>query len=183
MVKFTTAQSDQDLHQILALQQSNLPKNLSNAEAQNQGFVTVHHDWSTLKAMNETYSHIVAKQDNQVVAYALVMLPEFADSIPVLRPMFNKIDGLTFAGGLLRQIPYFVMGQVCVAKSFRGQGVFAGLYKTMKREMVNDFRCVITEIATRNTRSRRAHEKVGFETLHIYKTSDEEWAIVGWNWT
>ena len=77
---------------------------------------------------------------------------------------------------------YFVMGQVCVAKDFRGQQVFSDLYQKMKTEMSSHFDCIVTEIATRNTRSIRAHEKVGFETIHIYEDETEEWAIVAWDW-
>lgn len=182
MIYFTTAQSRSDLQQILDLQQLNLPKNISKQEAKEQGFVTVHHDFETLEAMNNKYPHIIAKSQGQVIAYALVMLPEFRNKIPVLKPMFKKIDGLTYQNNLLKDTPYFVMGQVCVDKDYRGKGIFSGLYQQMKKEMNLHFTYLITEIATRNTRSMRAHEKVGFETIHIFKDDTEEWAIVAWDW-
>lgn len=182
MIQYTTASTQADIQQILQLQWINLPSNISAEEAKDQGFVTVHHEESVLTAMNEKFQHIIAKHDNTVVGYALVMLPEFGDSIPVLTPMFDKINQLTYNDKPLKKTPYFVMGQVCIHKNYRGQGIFMGLYQQMKIEMADHFDCIITEIATRNTRSMRAHEKVGFETINIFSTPEEEWAIVAWDW-
>lgn len=182
MVQFTTAKTKDDVQQILDLQYINLPVNITDIEAKDQGFVTVHHDFELLNAMNEPYPHIIAKDGDRVIGYTLVMLKSFADKIAVLKPMFEKINSLHYNGNSLEKTPYFVMGQVCVDKTYRGQGVFAGLYQKMKTEMSPHFKCIITEIATRNTRSIRAHEKVGFETIHIYQAPEEEWAIVAWDW-
>lgn len=178
-ITFTTAQTDQDLHGILVLQKANQPKNLSPEEIKAQGFVTVEHDFPLLKKMNSPHPHIIAKADNQVVAYALVMLSELRNDIPVLIPMFEKIDDLTINGQPMSEFSYFVMGQVCVAKPCRGKGVFGGLYQKMAEEMKADFDYIITEIATRNTRSIRAHEREGFVTLLEFDDGLEEWAIVG----
>ena len=41
-------------------------------------------------------------------------------------------------------------------------------------------RCV-TEIATRNRVSVRAHERMGFEALSTYSDGREEWVIVAWD--
>ena len=182
LIKFTTAKSSNDIQQILDLQWVNLPNNISTIEAKEQGFVTVHHNFDILSSMNQPYPHVIAKYQNQVIGYTLVMLKKFGAQIPILIPMFEKINSLVYKGESLATTPYFVMGQVCVAKGYRGQGVFSGLYQQMKKEMSGHFKYIITEIATRNTRSMRAHEKVGFETVHIYQTPKEEWAIVAWDW-
>jgi len=181
MVQYTIVKTEKDLQQILQLQLSNLPKNISSEEAKSQGFVTVHHSIEILRAMNEPHPHIIAKAADKVVGYALVMLQKFKGEIPVLKPMFKKINSLSFQDKALSEIKYFVMGQVCVDKNFRGQGVFNDLYQQMRQEMSPFFDCIITEIATRNTRSMRAHQKVGFEVITIYATEGEEWAIVGWD--
>ena len=43
------------------------------------------------------------------------------------------------------------------------------------------FDLVVTEVAARNTRSLRAHARVGFEPLHVYPdaTTGEEWHVIG----
>jgi len=182
LIQYTTAANQEDIQQILELQWINLPNNISTSEAKDQGFVTVHHDIDILTAMNEKFQHVIAKHEGKVIGYTLVMLPEFGNQVPILSPMFDKINQLTYNGKALKKTPYFVMGQVCVDKNYRGKGVFKGLYHKMKMEMSTPFDCIITEIATRNTRSMRAHEKVGFKTINIYTTAEEEWAIVAWDW-
>ncbi len=183
MLEYTHASSVEDLQQILHLQQLNLKKNISLQESQEQGFVTVEHSLDLLTKMNATYPHIIAKSNGQVVGYALVMLQEFKYFVPILQPMFEKMDGLILNGKPIKAYHYFVLGQICIAKDFRGQGLFGGLYKAMKQQMQPHFELLITEISLRNTRSLRAHEKVGFTNIHEYVASNGEyWAIVAWDW-
>ncbi len=177
MINYDTATTDQDLRYILDLQDSNLPANLSAQEARSEGFLTVRHSFDLLKRMNTPYPHIVARDGVKVIGYALVMLRSFATEIPVLAPMFDRINGIKYNGSELGGTRYFIMGQVCIGKPYRGQGVFTGLYAEMKKRMAKDFDFIITEVATRNTRSMRAHQKLGFETILEYRDG-EEWAVV-----
>ena len=119
----------------------------------------------------------------ELVGYALTMTKEFRHRLPILIPMFDFIDKITFPDGnnnnggnsrLLRDESYVVMGQVCVSKSYRGQGVFKGLYDEMKRRLAPHFTTIITEISTKNTRSLRAHEKVGFIELDRYIQGEDQ---------
>lgn len=182
MINYTTVQNHEDLTQILLLQQKNREQDVSKNEAIEQGFVTVSHEFETLEAMNHPFPHIIAKDAGRVVGYTLVMQKAFEKKIPVLVPMFEKINAITYAGELLKDVPYFVMGQVCIDKANRGKGIFKGLYQKMKEEMSPHFKYIITEVAIRNTRSMRAHEKVGFETIKEYQADGEDWAIILWNW-
>lgn len=183
-VIFKAVDTAEELRQILRLQQINLPKNISEKERIEQGFVTVEHDFPLLSSMNESAPQIIATTGQQVVGYALVMLASFADQIPVLIPMFNKLSTLHYQGKSLNDYQYYVMGQVCVDKAFRGQGLFDGMYQEQRRQLSADYDFVVTEVATRNIRSMRAHERVGFTTIHIYTDSEkgEEWAIILWDW-
>ncbi len=183
MVLYTKASTTQELQQILELQRINLAQNISQKERQEQGFVTVQHDLPLLQLMNEKYGHIVAKANEQVVGYALVMLKELKHHVPILEPMFNRIEHLTYKDFAIIDLNYFVLGQICVAKDYRGKGIFSGLYRKMKQEMSEDFDLIITEVAVSNTRSMKAHKKVGFECIDQYREVDgKEWNIVAWFW-
>jgi GNAT superfamily N-acetyltransferase len=179
-ITYTVAESPADLADILALQAINLPGEISREEALEQGFVSIQHEPALLSAMNAPHPHVIARGANgELAGYTLVMECRFRDKIPLLVPFFALLDGLHWGGRPLSDWRYFVMGQVCVAKGFRGQGVFAGLYQHLRRCMAPHYDLIITEISSRNTRSLRAHAKVGFETLHTYATSDgEEWVVV-----
>ena len=182
MIEYKTAENSIELQQIIELQAINLPSNISDEELKQQGFVTVNHDLDLLTRMNSPYGHIIAKDGDKIAGYALVMLKDFADEVPVLFTMFERINLLQHKGEKLGNTQYFVMGQVCVAKDYRSQGVFAGLYQHMKKCMSPHFDYIVTQISSRNTRSKRAHEKVGFETIKTYKDDHDDWEIVLWDW-
>ncbi|MBL7783426.1 MAG: GNAT family N-acetyltransferase [Saprospiraceae bacterium] len=181
MVEITQAKNDADLQGILALQRKNLAVNLSPEEVADQGFVTVVHHLDILRRMNEAGAHTIAKDGDQVVGYALTMLPSFRTEIPVLMSMFDRLDEMEWNGKSLQDTAYFVMGQVCVAKEYRGQGVFDRLYQGLKDFNSDRFELVVTEISRRNTRSLRAHERFGFDIMEEFTDEEngEEWVIVG----
>ncbi len=179
MITYGIAKSDNDLYEILELQRFNLQDSISQEELKQEGFVTVKHDFDLLKRMNNPFPHIVARQADRIIGYTLVMLKQFATEIPVLVPMFEQLNKLEYNGRSLKEESYFVMGQVCIAKPYRGQQVFGGLYQELKNRMQGSFKYCITEISKRNPRSLKAHYKIGFETIHEFTSpDDEEWDIV-----
>lgn len=183
LIQFDIVRSDTDLRQMLALQQQNLATNLTPAEASEQGFVTVQHDLPLLRAMNHPHPHSVARVDDLIVGYALIMSRAFEHDIPILKPMFDRINVLQVEGMALEQMNYFIMGQVCIKKAYRGKGIFKGLYHHMRDHVQGHYACVITEVAVRNGRSSRAHEKVGFKLIHAYTDPQgEDWQIILWDW-
>lgn len=183
MLLYELSSTDEDLKQILMLQKKNLESQISQEELQSQGFVTVHHDKALLEKICGPHGHMLAKDRQNLAAYALVMLKEYGDTIPVLKPMFEEINRLTFKNELLEKLPYVVMGQVCVDKAYRGTGVFQHLYQAMQRELSSTFTYLITEVAIRNQRSIRAHTKVGFECIKTYEADGEAWEILLWDWS
>ena len=166
---------ERELEQILALQQENLARNLPPGEIVSQGFVTVEHDLGVLRRMHALSPSIVAVEGEALAGYALVMPVECRTFVPILEPMFARLDAL----GTER---YYVMGQVCVARPFRGRGVFDALYRAHRDALSGRYDRVVTEIATRNTRSMRAHERVGFTLLERYRDAIDDWALVEWIW-
>jgi GNAT superfamily N-acetyltransferase len=180
MITFHGAEKEQELLAILALQAANLPVSLSPEEVREQGFLTVKHTLDVLRIMNKPYAHTIAKDGDQLAGYALTMTNDFRGHVPILEPLFERLDGLKWDGRLLKDMDYVLMGQVCVAKAYRGQGVFAGLYEKMQERMAPYFELIVTEISGRNSRSLRAHEKVGFvDILHYTAPDGEPWVIVG----
>lgn len=182
-IEFTTSTTTKELQQILALQRENQEMALSSSEVESQGFVTVEHNLPLLERMNAPYQHSIAKSEGKVVGYALVMLKDLQNDIPVLIPMFKKINAIAYEGQTLSDIDYFIMGQVCIKKGFRGQGIFKGMYHKLRETMSANFKYMITEVAQRNTRSLRAHYKVGFKNILEYKTEEEDWVILLWDWS
>jgi len=180
-IEFATVSAPEEVQAILELQAENLPTTLSPETIATQGFVTVRHDTAVLLRMNQAAPAIIAKASGRLVGYALVMPRDFAAEVPILRPLFEMLATLSWKGTSLGANPrWFVMGQICVAEGYRGLGIFDGLYRTMAEKYRGRFDFTITEVAARNTRSLRAHARVGFETLHVYPdaTTGEEWHVI-----
>lgn len=180
-ITYTTVSSPAEVRQILELQAQNHVSSVSADDARSQGFVTVKHEPDVLLRMNQVAPSVIAKDDSRLAGYALIMPQSFASDVPILQPMFDLLGTLSWKDQPLRGNPrWFVMGQICVSEDYRGMGIFDGMYLKMKEVCRNDYDFIVTEIAERNTRSIRAHERVGFETLHIYADdlAGELWRVV-----
>jgi len=180
---FTTSKTDQDLHQILDLQKKNLARSLSQEEINREGFVTVHHSFAGLKQMNSYEQSVIAKENDIVVAYLLAMTQQSKYDIPILAPMFEVFNQRVYRGRKISEYNYLVVGQVCVAKEFRGKGILDECYQEYKKRFAKKYDFAITEIARNNLRSMKAHERIGFKTIHQYLESNgTDWNIVVWDW-
>jgi GNAT superfamily N-acetyltransferase len=167
---------------IVELQRENLEPALSRADAASQGFVTLVHSLPVLQRLHAFAPSVIACAGPRLVGYALVMLREARQDVPLLEPLFQLLEGLHFRGVPLAQRRYYLMGQVCVARDYRGRGVFDALYAVHRQQYAGQFDCLVTEVATRNPRSLRAHARVGFETIERYRDAQEEWAVLAWGW-
>jgi predicted GNAT superfamily acetyltransferase len=183
MIYFITITSDVEIREVIALQKMNLAQNLSKEQLASQGFVTVVHSFETLKKMNDTEASIVAKDDQKVIAYLLAMTNASKNDIPVLVPMFDAFDKVVYNNKKIASFHYIVVGQVCVAEGYRGTGILDDCYDAYKSHFENKYDFAITEIHKNNTRSIRAHARIGFELVHSYKDADgNDWDIVIWDW-
>lgn len=182
MIKIDKPHASHHFADIIKLQTANLKHNVVHGTWQTAGFVTVQHDEKLLQEMHATIPHVIALDDGRVVAYALSMARDFAQRIPVLIPMFATIDGLTYEGNLLSDRKYYVMGQICVDADYRGRGIVKEMYALHKTLNNADFDYFITEVSSSNPRSMRAHQKVGFKTIHSYRDATDEWHVLLWDW-
>ena len=163
-------QTGRDLEDILQLQRECLAPTAD-------GFVTVQHSLDILKAMHALAPSIIARgPGGDLAGYALVMPRETRQLLPILEPLFVKLEALALPPR------WYVMGQIAVAPKHRGAGVFDALYQGHREHYARDFDTVVTEISTRNGRSLRAHHRVGFETLTTYRDETDDWAVVAWRW-
>jgi GNAT superfamily N-acetyltransferase len=177
-ILYKRASTLNELEQIRALQLQNSSQNISSEEKLQEGFVTVQHSVALLEQMNSACAHIIAKDNDAVVGFALVMLSGFRNEIKALIPMFERIDEL-----VPKDKTYVVMGQICVDKNHRKQGIFRGLYHFYREELQHQFDYLITEVAAINLRSMQAHEAIGFKIIDTYDEDGIVWNIILWDWT
>ncbi|HMG68556.1 MAG TPA: GNAT family N-acetyltransferase [Chitinophagaceae bacterium] len=183
MITYTTSKTEKELSDILDLQKMNLALNLSESEIRSQGFVTVSHSFQDIKKLNAYEQHVIIKDKEKIVGYLLAMTKHSRNDIPVLVPMFELFDRIEYKKKLISAYNYIVVGQVCIHKEYRGLGLLDQCYAAYKNFFKEKYDFAITEIATSNIRSIRAHKRIGFiEILKYTDQSNTEWSVVVWDW-
>jgi GNAT superfamily N-acetyltransferase len=178
---FARPAREDDLPAILTLQRQNLPAALTRDEVASEGFVTVVHTLEILQQMHRMAPSVIVRDGETLAGYALTMPLACRAFLPVLEPMFRLFDVLSWRGRPLSSYRSYVMGQVCVAREYRGRGVFPALYRGHAELYARDHDLVVTEISAHNGRSLRAHEKVGFFELGRHRDATDDWLVVAWD--
>ncbi len=181
MLRVELCNSAADLVQVRALLEANHARTVDPALWESQGFVTMEYTVDELASICGRYRHVVAKDGDKVVGYALVLLAENKAPFTILADMFKKIATASFNGQPVREGDYFVMGQVCIAHDYRGQGIFGMLYQALRQQMKDDYKFVITEVSDKNARSMGAHVAIGFRDLTLAEPDPSEWHVMAWD--
>ena len=183
MISYTQADGLNDLKAVLALQSANLHDHLSKEQIASQGFLTISHSLELLEKMSKVSAQIIAKANEKIVGFCLSMTQEFENEIPILIPMFETMNNVSYQNKQLKEYNYITVGQVCVADGFRGQRIFDGLYSSFRNQFETKYEMAMTEIALRNIRSLAAHQRVGFVPIQQYTVPNGEvWQMVVWDW-
>jgi GNAT superfamily N-acetyltransferase len=182
MLSTSLVATEADLLQILDLQKKNLKKYISPEERQSEGFLTMQFNIDMLKALHELAPSVIIKDDGKLVAYAITLFLEGRKAYPDLEPMFKNFSNLKWNGKPLYDYRFYVMGQICIDKDYRGKGLFRRLYEAHREFFSERFHIIVTEISTSNLRSLKAHEQIGFQSIATYRDELDEWSVVVWDW-
>ncbi|HVK97549.1 MAG TPA: GNAT family N-acetyltransferase [Flavisolibacter sp.] len=171
-----------ELVQILELNHQNLKQNLSDAEQQDEGFITWLYSLELLEKMHDVAPSVIVKDGDKIVGYALTTPIEARSFHPDLDIMFQNLEPVQYKNAPLFSFRFYCMGQICVDKNYRGKGVVNLLYQKHKELFAGQYEFILTEISTRNKRSIKAHEKVGFTSIYQYSDATDDWSVVIWDW-
>jgi ribosomal protein S18 acetylase RimI-like enzyme len=171
-----------ELDQIRNLNQQNLRQSLSIEEMEKEGFVSWAYSAELLQKMHQLAPSIIVKDDDKVVGYALVMPKEASAFHKDLDTMIKNLQPVVYKDKLLLSYNFYLMGQICIHKNYRGRGLFSLMYEEHKKRYSHQYEFLLTEIITSNKRSIKAHEKVGFKEIHTYHDNIGEWSLVVWDW-
>lgn len=181
-VELTRVSSPSEIIGIRDLQALNLKQNITAEEANDQGFLTAAYTIEFLHEMNSASPSIIAKVGDKVVGYALVATKEIRKGHDLIEGLFDAIDECEYRGELLRDVNYVVVGQLCVAKEYRGQDLVQKLYGHFRDCLSNEFIYLVTDVAKANVRSLKAHKKRGFQVINELMYGGFGWDIVLWDW-
>ena len=183
MLKATVVTTEEELVQIHKLNQKNIKTNLDDRTQNEEGFVTWLYPLKLLREMHELAPSIIVKSENVVAGYALTTLKDARTFHPDLNLMFENLETVLYGGKTLSSYNFYCMGQICVAKEYRGQNIVNMLYQKHKEMYSHQYEFLLTEISTSNVRSLKAHARVGFQTIYTYRDAVDEWDVVIWNWS
>jgi GNAT superfamily N-acetyltransferase len=172
-----------ELEGIKKLQQENLKKNLSPDEAATDGFVTAEYSMEFLETMHWASPSIIAKDGDKVIGYALVALESIRHHHVLLADLFNTVDKTTYQNLKLKDSRYVIVGQLCVAKNYRGLGLARKMYQYYRTCLSGSYDYCITDVAQENPKSLKAHVKIGFQVIDTFTYEGNGWDIVLWDWT
>ena len=182
MVELKRVTSIAELEGIRQLQAENLRQNITDEEADSQGFLTAAYSIDFLKEMHQEVPSIVAMDGDKVAGYALVSTKATRNGHDLLSGLFDSIDDCEYNGRLLKDVEYVVVGQLCVGKEYRGQDLVQGLYGHFRDCLQQEFDYLVTDVAQANVRSLKAHKKRGFQVINQLKYGGFGWDIVLWDW-
>ena len=171
-----------ELKGIRELQEKNLKRNLTEEECAREGFVTAEYTVDFLKLMHRHAPSVIAKVGDVVAGYALAATKAVRFEHELLGHLFDSIDSKTFHGKSLSDVNYIIVGQLCVSKQFRGQGLSQKMYDFFRKEYSKQFDFLITDVDEKNPGSLRAHITRGFVILDTLLYGGSSWHIVLWDW-
>lgn len=170
-----------DLEDISALNQENLRTHIDPAVAKDQGFVTWRYDIGLLQRMHAIAPSILCRCRDLLAGYALTATKEMASEHRELSLLLPQLDELLYRGTPLHHFSYYVMGQLCVAVPFRGMGAVELMYAMHREVFLRTFELMVLTISTKNTRSIRVHERIGFEEIHHFNDHHGGWNVYVWD--
>lgn len=135
-----------------------------------------------MRRMHEVRPSVIAKDGNEVVGYLIATTKAIKPYHALLSEFFDQLDQIEYNGKALKDVDYMLGGQVCVAKGYRGKGLFVEMHNFYRDALKSDYPFCITDIDFANPGSMRAHEKVGFKELKVVTYWDVTWKIVIWDW-
>ena len=168
-MEITRVSSTRELGDIAAIQQANLRRNISELEAAEQGFLTAEYSLDLLHQMHRLEPAIIA---TKAIRHAH----------PLMAELFDAIDKLKYQDIALNSANYVVVGQLCVRKEFRGQGLVPKLYNHFRDSLSEQYTYCLTDVATTNLRSLKAHAQAGFQVINHTEYAGVGWEVVLWDW-
>ena len=148
-----------DLEAILQLQEKYHVSNLTEAEKQQKGFVTMKITPEQFTELIEKQGVFIAFSDERLAAYALTSAWDFYRQWPIIQKMEAFLPALRHNSTLLTTENSFQYGPVCIDEAFRGQDILTRLFQAIQEAYKEQFSYAITFINQINERSLRAHAR------------------------
>jgi hypothetical protein len=146
-------------------------------EDKKDGFVTTPFTSEQLTALiNEEQGLFIAKENGEVLAYAMAASWHFWSVWPMFAHMIKELPKLKYLGQSLTTDNSYQYGPICVDKSVRGSGILEKVFDFAREEMAKRYPILVTFINKANPRSYEAHKrKLGLEVIHEFEYNNNSY--------
>lgn len=137
---------------------------------------------------NTQFEDLIVKEDglavaihgDEVVAYAMAASWQYWCNWPLFQHMIADLPRNSFHGHRLSCENTYQYGPICIHRDYRGSQVLPNLFEFSRRQMVSRFPILITFINRINSRSLRAHTKLGLEIIKDFVFNDSQYYELGY---
>ena len=182
-IEVQVSNSENDLIGIKALISENHLSNLSISEQNQEGFVTINYSLENLKILHKIIPAIIAVENGHVIGYALAATKKSIGINPMLDDLIRFTDSIDYNSNCLADVPYIIVGQLCVAKTNRRQKVAQKIYQVFREVYEKKFVYCITSIDQNNQGSINAHLLCGFKVIRTTTYKEKNYSLVIWDWS
>jgi ribosomal protein S18 acetylase RimI-like enzyme len=184
-IELRLVQNDEEIVAMKELQNANLKPNLTRDEQEAEGFVTSDYPLKLLRFMHSKCASVIAvdRATQKVVGYVMATpKDEIYGMHGLLDEFFDHANPVIYKERQLQDTNYIIIGQLCVAKGYKGLNLARKMYEYFKEVYSSKYECCVTDVDEANHRSIRAHEKTGFQIVHTVPYGGSRWHIVLWDW-
>lgn len=177
---FRRAAVPEDFQKIFELQNKNVVTSLSESDLKD-GFLSGAFSLDNLQAVNESICIMACFSGLNLCGYHIASTPEFNKSSPLLTQMMQQLNKIIYKGKIISEYDYFIAGPTCIAKEYRGQGIYPQLIESLfdfLKNTLNQSRLRISFASELNLRSLNAQKKIGCKIIGEFYFNSNKFMIL-----
>ncbi len=167
--------NDNDYDALLKLQKENVA--VPNEE-RSGGFLSAEFTAEQLRVMHESAGIVVAFAGDTLAAYFCLSTFEVNKDAPIVVAMREAMRDAVLDQRALDSYSFVVAGPICIARPYRGTGLFERLYDFAAAHFGGRFELAVAFIARDNQRSVNAHVKVGMSPIAQFEYRGTSYELV-----
>lgn len=177
---FRRAETDEDFQKIFELQNKNIVNSLSHEDLKD-GFLSGEFTLERLREANENICIMTCFCGNDLCGYHIASTLEFNQTSRLLMQMMQQFDKIIYKDKLLAEYECFIAGPTCIAKEYRGLGIYPQLISVLfdfLKDTQNPSRLRISFASASNPRSLNAQKKIGCEIIGEFIFNSSKFMIL-----
>lgn len=169
----------EDIPLVAALQEKYHVSTISD-EDRPDGFVTtLFTDEQFARLIEEEDGLAIAADGERIVAYAMAASWQYWSQWPLFQYMIADLPNTVYLGQRLSTENSYQYGPICIHRDYRGTKVLPNLFEFSLRQMAPRYPILITFINRVNTRSYKAHKKLGLEVIKTFEFNNNQYYELG----